>query len=58
MAARVGPGFWRTIDAQVARPRPSPEPGPARRGTASERARVLPSSSQSHLQEHGEHPTI
>jgi hypothetical protein len=30
----------------------------ARRGGASERARVLPSSSHPHLQEHGEHPTI
>jgi hypothetical protein len=37
-------------------PSPSPaRPGPAQRG---ERARVLPSSSHPHLQEHGEHPTI
>jgi hypothetical protein len=32
--------------------------GPFTRGEASERARVLSSSSHPHLQEHGEHPTI
>jgi hypothetical protein len=60
--ARVGPGFWRTIRAHVAcrapapfARSPSPSPSPARRG---KRARVLPSSSHPHLQEHGEHPTI